>query len=338
MLIDYKNVNVYQETLEVLRKVNLQIDKGEFVYIIGKVGSGKSSLLKTMYGELDIKEGEASVLGFNLKKMRKKRLPKLRKKLGIIFQDFQLLTDRTVEANLRFVLQATGWKNKHDIRMRIEEVLDMVEMSTKGYKYPNELSGGEQQRISIARAILNNPDIILADEPTGNLDVETGNKICELLHKICEKGSTVVMVTHNIRLLDLYPGRVFQCLDHDFSEITRTTSSVKTPVINEEDEDTEIEDNEEPKGDSKEDITNKTTVVEEPEIADKKNDVKEDEEETLNKVSDENTPEKNEIQEDEESDSFSEDLIDEDEEDSVEVCDEEDENSSLEDKVEKLLK
>ena len=221
MLIEYKSVNVYQETLEVLHDVNLNVDKGEFVYIIGKVGSGKSSLLKTMYGELPLKEGDAQVLDFNLKKMRRKRLPKLRKRLGIIFQDFQLLTDRTVEANLRFVLQATGWKNKHEIRSRIEHVLDMVGMSTKGYKYPNELSGGEQQRIAIARAILNNPDIILADEPTGNLDVETGNKICELLHCICKNGSTVVMVTHNVKLLDLYPGRVFQCLDHKFIEITR---------------------------------------------------------------------------------------------------------------------
>ena len=221
MLIEYKSVNVYQETLEVLHDVNLNVDKGEFVYIIGKVGSGKSSLLKTMYGELPLKEGDAQVLDFNLKKMRRKRLPKLRKRLGIIFQDFQLLTDRTVEANLRFVLQATGWKNKHEIRSRIEHVLDMVGMSTKGYKYPNELSGGEQQRIAIARAILNNPDIILADEPTGNLDVETGNKICELLHRICKNGSTVVMVTHNVKLLDLYPGRVFQCLDHKFIEITR---------------------------------------------------------------------------------------------------------------------
>ncbi len=221
MLIEYKSVNVYQETLEVLHDVNLKVEKGEFVYIIGKVGSGKSSLLKTMYGELPVKEGEAQVLDYNMKKLRKKRLPKLRKRLGIIFQDFQLLTDRTVEANLRFVLQATGWKNKHEIRNRIETVLNLVGMSTKGYKYPNELSGGEQQRIAIARAILNEPDIILADEPTGNLDVETGNKLCELLHKICQKGSTVIMVTHNVKLLDLYPGRVFQCVDHKFVEITR---------------------------------------------------------------------------------------------------------------------
>ena len=220
MLINYKSVNVYQETLEVLHNVNLQVEKGEFVYIIGKVGSGKSSLLKTIYGELAIKEGEALVLDYNMKKLRRKRLPKLRKRLGIIFQDFQLLTDRTVEANLRFVLQATGWKNKHEIRNRIETVLNMVGMSTKGYKYPSELSGGEQQRIAIARAILNEPDIILADEPTGNLDVETGNKICELLHKICDKGSTVIMVTHNVKLLDIYPGRVFQCVDHKFMEIT----------------------------------------------------------------------------------------------------------------------
>jgi len=235
MLIDYKNVNVNQESLEVLRDVNLQIDKGEFVYIIGKVGSGKSSLLKTMYGELAIKEGDASILDYYLKKLRKKRLPKLRRKLGIIFQDFQLLTDRTVEANLRFVLQATGWKNKHEIRARIEEVLNLVGMSTKGYKYPNELSGGEQQRISIARAILNNPEIVLADEPTGNLDVETGNNICELLHRICKQGSTVVMVTHNIRLLDLYPGRVFQCLDHNFTEITQTSEPAEAKSKDEED-------------------------------------------------------------------------------------------------------
>ena len=221
MLIDYKSVNVYQETLEVLHDVNLQVDKGEFVYIIGKVGSGKSSLLKTMYGELPIKEGEAQVLDYNMIKFRRKRVPKLRKRLGIIFQDFQLLTDRTVEANLKFVLQATGWKSKHEIRERIEQVLSMVGMDTKGYKYPNELSGGEQQRIAIARAILNAPDIILADEPTGNLDVETGNKICELLHDISAKGSTVIMVTHNVKLLDLYPGRVFQCLDHKFKEISK---------------------------------------------------------------------------------------------------------------------
>ncbi len=221
MLIDYKSVNVYQETLEVLHDVNLQVDKGEFVYIIGKVGSGKSSLLKTMYGELPIKEGEAQVLDYNMIKFRRKRVPKLRKRLGIIFQDFQLLTDRTVEANLKFVLQATGWKSKHEIRERIEQVLSMVGMDTKGYKYPNELSGGEQQRIAIARAILNAPDIILADEPTGNLDVETGNKICELLHDISAKGSTVIMVTHNVKLLDLYPGRVFQCLDHKFNEISK---------------------------------------------------------------------------------------------------------------------
>ena len=334
MLINYKNVNVYQETLEVLRNVNLQVDKGEFVYIIGKVGSGKSSLLKTMYGELDIKEGEASVLDFNLKKMRKKRLPKLRKKLGIIFQDFQLLTDRTVEANLRFVLQATGWKNKHDIRMRIEEVLDMVEMSTKGYKYPNELSGGEQQRISIARAILNNPEIILADEPTGNLDVETGNKICELLHKICEKGSTVVMVTHNIRLLDLYPGRVFQCLDHNFTEITRPDAPVNIPMFNEEEEKTVVDEEagEEVKEEVGEEV--KEEVGEE---------VKEEaEEEVKEKVEEE-------VKEEVEEESFAEDLIDEsqedesdsesaedDEEDSIELVDEQD-DVSLEEKVEKLL-
>ena len=243
MLINYKLVNIYQETLEVLHNVNLQIEKGEFAYIIGKVGSGKSSLLKTIYGELAIKEGDAQVLNYNMKKLRRKHLPKLRKRLGIIFQDFQLLTDRTVEANLRFVLQATGWKNKHEIKNRIESVLNMVGMSTKGYKYPNELSGGEQQRIAIARAILNEPDIILADEPTGNLDVETGNKICELLHKICGKGSTVVMVTHNVKLLDLYPGRVFQCVDHKFMEITHKDDihSVLEKIKRDEEIDNEVD-------------------------------------------------------------------------------------------------
>ena len=243
MLIEYKSVNVFQETLEVLHDVNLSVDNGEFVYIIGKVGSGKSSLLKTMYGELPIKEGDARVLDFTLKKMRRKRLPKLRKKLGIIFQDFQLLTDRTVEANLRFVLQATGWKNKHEIKNRIEEVLTEVGMSTKGYKYPNELSGGEQQRIAIARALLNNPEIILADEPTGNLDVETGNKLCELLHKISDSGSTVIMVTHNVKLLDLYPGRVFQCIDHKFVELTQkeNMTDVFKNIEEEEAKDSEID-------------------------------------------------------------------------------------------------
>lgn len=220
MLIDYKSVNVYQEAQEVLSNVNFQVEKGEFVYLIGKVGSGKSSLLKTLYGELPLHEGEANVMGFDMLHLKQKHLPQLRRKLGVIFQDFQLLTDRSVEANLRFVLRATGWKNNVDITQRIQEVLDLVGMSTKGYKYPNELSGGEQQRIAIARAILNRPELILADEPTGNLDTETSRNITELLHKVCQQGSAVVMITHNLHLLDMFPGRVFQCKDHHLTEMT----------------------------------------------------------------------------------------------------------------------
>ena len=219
-LINYKSVNVYQEAQEVLSNVNFQVEKGEFVYLIGKVGSGKSSLLKTIYGELPLNEGEATVMDFDLMHLKQKHLPQLRRKLGVIFQDFQLLTDRSVEANLRFVLRATGWKSNVEITQRIQEVLDLVGMSTKGYKYPNELSGGEQQRIAITRAILNRPELILADEPTGNLDAETSRNITELLHKVCEQGSAVVMITHNLHLLDMFPGRVFQCKDHHLTEMT----------------------------------------------------------------------------------------------------------------------
>jgi cell division transport system ATP-binding protein len=220
MLIEYKNVEVYQETQEVLTDVSFTIDEGELAYIIGKVGSGKSSLLKTIYGELPIHNGEASVMGYDLPTLKRKHLPELRRKLGIIFQDFQLLTDRTVEANLKFVLKATGWKNKVEIQTRIQEVLDLVGMSTKGYKLPSELSGGEQQRIAIARAILNHPKLILADEPTGNLDSETSNRITELLQRIVkEQGSTVLMITHNTHLLEKFPGRVFECKDKKLSEL-----------------------------------------------------------------------------------------------------------------------
>ena len=183
-LITYSNVEVHQQELCVLSEVNLELNKGDFVYLIGKVGSGKTSLLKTFCAELGIAEGEAVVLGNDMRTIKRKHIPQLRRKLGIVFQDFQLLTDRSVYDNLEFVLRATGWKNKQEIKDRIEEVLQLVGMSNKGYKLPNELSGGEQQRIVIARAVLNSPQIILADEPTGNLDVETGKAIVELLHSI----------------------------------------------------------------------------------------------------------------------------------------------------------
>lgn len=216
--ISYHNVEIRQQEMIVLEEVNLQIQPKEFVYLIGKVGSGKSSLLKTMYGELDIHSGDAEVLGYDMTHMRRKQIPALRKRIGIVFQDFQLLTDRNVYDNLDFVLKATGLKDKRKRRFRIEKVLEQVGMSTKGYKMPHELSGGEQQRIVIARAILNRPEIILADEPTGNLDPDTGRQIVELLRNICAQGSTVIMTTHNLQLLEEFPGKVFRCDNHRIVE------------------------------------------------------------------------------------------------------------------------
>ena len=224
-IIRYENVSICQQGLEILEDINFELNKGEFVYLIGKVGSGKTSFLKTVYGELDIHSGEAEVMGCNLRTMKQKHIPDLRRRLGIVFQDFQLLTDRTVHANLEFVLRATGWKNKVDIHMRIEEVLEQVGMSGKGYKMPNELSGGEQQRIVIARAILNKPELILADEPTGNLDVETGRRIVELLKEICAQGSAILMITHNLNLLSEYPGKVYRFEDHRIEEISQQFSN-----------------------------------------------------------------------------------------------------------------
>lgn len=223
-LIRYKNVNINQQELGVLEDVNLELNKGEFVYLIGKVGSGKTSLLKTIYGELDIQSGDAEVLGYNMSNIKRKHIPQLRRRLGIVFQDFQLLTDRNVHSNLSFVLRATGWSNKIAIKERIDEVLDQVGMTGKGYKMPNELSGGEQQRIVIARAILNRPEIILADEPTGNLDSETGRQIVELLKSICASGSAIMMTTHNLHLLSEYPGIVYSFENHQIKEVTNEYS------------------------------------------------------------------------------------------------------------------
>lgn len=219
-LIRYTDVEIHQQELCVLNDVNLELHKGEFVYLVGKVGSGKTSLLKTFYGELDIASGEAEVLGYDMLHIKRKHIPQLRRKLGIVFQDFQLLTDRTVYDNLEFVLRATGWKSKGEIKDKIGEVLNLVGMSNKGYKLPNELSGGEQQRIVIARAVLNSPEIILADEPTGNLDSETGHAIAELLHGISEAGALVVMTTHNLQLLREFPGKVYRCADHLMTDVT----------------------------------------------------------------------------------------------------------------------
>ena len=233
--INYHNVEVRQQEMIVLENVNFSIQEGEFVYLIGKVGSGKSSLLKTMYGELDIHSGDAEVLGHDMTHIRRSQIPALRKRIGIVFQDFQLLTDRNVHDNLDFVLKATGWNDKRKRQFRIEEVLEQVGMQTKGYKMPHELSGGEQQRIVIARAILNTPEIILADEPTGNLDPDTGRQIVQLLRDIRAKGSTVIMTTHNLQLLDEFPGKVFRCENHRVMEqqVTEVQESVDAPETEE---------------------------------------------------------------------------------------------------------
>ena len=213
MLINYQKANIYQlDGKAVLTDVNLQVDGGEFVYIIGRVGSGKSSLLKTIYQELYIDEAdEARVFDADLLTLKRKHIPALRRQMGIVFQDFQLLADRTVRKNLLFVLKATGWKKKSDIEQRIDEVLDQVGMSSKADRMPHELSGGEQQRVAIARAILNNPQLIVADEPTANLDAETADGIMQLLRTIAQGGAAVVMSTHNTALIDQYPGTVYRC-------------------------------------------------------------------------------------------------------------------------------
>lgn len=227
MLIEYKNVNIYQQDNMVLSNVDFHVDEGEFIYIIGKVGSGKSSMLKTTYCELDLYQDEADkaeILGRNLLKLRRKDIPSLRKEMGIIFQDFQLLHDRTVYQNLLFVLKATGWKDKEKIKSRIAEVLTDVGMEGKADSMPHELSGGEQQRISIARALLNQPKVIIADEPTGNLDPETASSILQLLKDITATGTAVVMTTHNIPLIDKYPGIVYKCQDGKITDITKDYS------------------------------------------------------------------------------------------------------------------
>lgn len=229
MLIDYKNVNIYQQGKLVLENVDFQADEGEFIYIIGKVGSGKSSLLKTTYCELDLQREEtekAEVLGRNVVTLKRKEIPALRREMGIIFQDFQLLHDRTVFNNLEFVLKATGWKNKKDIKKRIDEVLADVGMEEKIYSMPHELSGGEQQRISIARALLNEPKIIIADEPTGNLDPDTATAILTVLKNITQTGTAVVMTTHNLPLIDQFPGIVYQCKDGHINDITKEFTKV----------------------------------------------------------------------------------------------------------------
>lgn len=210
-IIEFKKASIFQDDNLVLSDVNLKVEKGEFIYLIGKVGSGKSSLIKTITAELPLKKGEGSVAGFNLEKMKTRQVPYLRRKIGIVFQDFQLLTDRTVYENLVFVLKATGWKNKKEMKQRIDDVLEKVGLKHKDFKMPHQLSGGEQQRVVIARALLNNPEIILADEPTGNLDPETSDEIMQILFDIAASGRAVVMATHNYSLLKKFPSKTLKC-------------------------------------------------------------------------------------------------------------------------------
>ncbi len=216
IIIDYKKVEIERADRLVMRDVSFTVEEGEFCYLVGRVGSGKSSLMKTMYADVDIHSGEkAEVLGFDLLHLKRRDIPQLRRHVGIVFQDFQLLQDRSAKANLRFVLEATGWKSKSDMEERIEEVLKAVGMENKSYKMPHELSGGEQQRIVIARALLNKPKLILADEPTGNLDPQTGYQIVSLLHKLADEGRTILMATHNMQMVEDFPARVLRCNDKE---------------------------------------------------------------------------------------------------------------------------
>ncbi len=210
-IIRLDNVSIFVKKNLILNNVSLSVNKGEFVYLIGKTGSGKSSLLRVLYGDLPINQGEGTVAGFDLRNLRTREVPYLRRKLGIVFQDFQLLSDRTAKDNLMFVLKATGWKDKDKMNERINDVLDKVGLGTKGFKMPHELSGGEQQRLAIARSLLNDPDVILADEPSGNLDPETSDGILDLFYQISRNGRAVVMATHNYTTFEKFPGRIVKC-------------------------------------------------------------------------------------------------------------------------------
>lgn len=210
-VLDLKNAAIYQRESLILSEVDVTVNKGEFVYLIGKTGTGKSSFMKTLYGDLPLTEGEGTIVDYNLRTLKEKDIPFLRRKLGVVFQDFKLLTDRNIKENLLFVLKATGWKDQKGMDSKIDEVLDKVGMKTKGFKYPYQLSGGEQQRVAIARALLNDPELILADEPTGNLDPQTSVEVMEVLQDISKNGNTILMATHDYALLLKYPSKTLKC-------------------------------------------------------------------------------------------------------------------------------
>lgn len=220
-ILKLENASIYQGNSLILSDVSVNINKGDFVYLIGKTGSGKSSFMKTLYGDLQLMEGEGFIVDYDLKTLKEKDIPFLRRKLGIIFQDFKLLPDRTVNDNLDFVLKATGWKDKNKMAAKIEEVLSKVGMKTSGFKYPHELSGGEQQRVAIARALLNDPELILADEPTGNLDPQTSMEIMEVLQEINKNGNTILMATHDYAMILKYPGKTLKCDENKVFEVVQ---------------------------------------------------------------------------------------------------------------------
>ena len=220
-VLKLQNASIFQDKNLILNEVNIDVKKGEFVYLIGKTGSGKSSLLKTLYGDLGLSHGKGEIVGFDLNAMKDKNIPFLRRKLGIVFQDFKLLNERTINNNLDFVLRATGWKDKAKIKQKIEDVLTKVSMQNKGHKFPYELSGGEQQRVAIARALLNDPELILADEPTGNLDPETSIEVMEVLQDLNKKGNTILMATHDYGLLLKYPSKTLKCENNRVFEVVQ---------------------------------------------------------------------------------------------------------------------
>lgn len=222
-IIRLKDAKIYQKDHLVLSRVSFELQSGDFIYLIGKTGTGKSSLLKTLYGDLLLQEGVGEVVGFDLTSLKEKEIPYLRRGIGVVFQDFQLLSDRTVNDNLSFVLRATGWDDKDKINNRVQEVLTQVGMGQKGYKMPHELSGGEQQRVSIARAILNEPELIIADEPTGNLDPETSREIMALLKGIQDKGKAIFMATHDYSLINDFPSKMIRCADGTILPVDKLT-------------------------------------------------------------------------------------------------------------------